>query len=319
MKNNLTIRMLAAMRYIVITLLVGGFLLTSNKAICQDKQEGGSKIHVSLKLSYKMTDGVKRLKVKLTRKENGKSVPLDDAKSPVFLYLGDIKDANPSDGSGLLGKVNINDDGTGVFMIPDNINALTSKLHEFKYLAHFGPDPVYDDADEDITISDARISIVYNGKDSVKTATATLTEWKDSAYVPVPDAEMKLGIKRAFSSFTFSDDGATTDKEGKISGNLPLDIPGNPDGTITIVASVIENDNYGTVETTQNVAWNILPKKNESFGRTLWSNQQNAPILLIIISCSIIAAIWGTLIYLVFQLFKIKKLGVKREAKENVS
>jgi len=314
MKNHLSIQRLKVLRsyWAVITLLISVFVLIGNNTIGQDKQDNSAKIPVSMKLSYKASDGVKRLKVMLTRKENKMKVPVENAKSPVALYLNDVKVADPANGTGLIGKVNINEDGEGVFDIPGNFNSLTSKLHEFKFIAKMESDPLYEDASDDITISDAKISIDYSGKDSIKSATATLTAWKDSAYVPVPDVEMKLSIKRAFSSFPFTDDGSATDKDGKISGNLPLSIPGNSDRTITIVASVTDNDSYGAIETTKNVAWNILPKTNEEFGRTLWSNQKNAPILLIIISCSIIGAIWGTLIYLVFKLFKIKKIGTQQ-------
>jgi hypothetical protein len=121
--------------------------------------------------------------------------------------------------------------------------------------------------------------------------------------------EMKLFIKRSFSLFPFGESGLTTNKEGKVSGDLPLDIPGEAGGKITIVASIIDNEDYGTIESTKKVDWNIFPKKNEEIGRTLWASGKNAPIPLILASCSIIILIWGIIIYIISRLFYIKKIG----------
>lgn len=311
MKNHLSSqrRILSHIYSVAILLLINVFVLVGNTAMCQDKDENATKKSISMSLSCKTSDGVKHVKVLVTRRENKKSIPVDNAKSPVALYLDKVKDSDPSNGTGLISKLFLNDEGEVIFDLPANFNSLTSGLHQFKFIARLESDPLYENAEEEISISDAKININYSGNDSIKTATATLTAWKDSAYVPVSGVEMKLSIKRAFSLFSFGDEGLTTDKNGNVSADLPLDIPGEPGGKITIVASVIDNDNYGSVESTKNVAWSVLPKTNEELGRTLWSRGNNAPISLVIISCSIIALIWGILIYLVFQLFKIKKIG----------
>ncbi len=318
MKNHLSYQRRKVSHFYpaLIVLLISVFVLMVNKAMCQDKQENTSKIPVTMHVSYKVINGVKQVKVRVTRKENGKRVPVDDATSPVSLYLNEAKAYNPSNGTGLIGKLSPDMDGEGIFEFPANFNSLTSGLHDYTFIAKMESDPLYEDAEEDITVSDAKISLEYSGKDSDKTATATLTEWKDTGYVPVPDVEMQLSIKRAFSLFPFSKDGATTDKNGQISADLPLDIPGNADGTITIVGSVTDNDSYGTVESTKKVAWGVLPKIDGKTGRTLWSNERNAPLFLVIISSSIIIVIWGTLIYLVTRLIKIRKIG-KLQAKIN--
>ena len=311
MKNKISSqrRMLSHIYSFVVLLFINGFVLVGNKAMCQGKQEGAEKKSISISLSCKTSDGLKHVKVKATRRENKKSIPVDNAKSPIALYLDKVGDKDPSNGTGLIGKLYLNDDGEVNFDLPDNFNSQTSGLHQFKFIVKLESDPLYEDAQEEISISDAKINIDYFGKDSIKTATATLTEWKDTAYVPVSGVEMKLSIKRAFSLFSFGGEGLTTDKSGNVSADLPLDIPGEPGGKITIVASVIDNDTYGSLESTKKVEWSVLPKTNEEIGRTLWSRGNNAPISLVIISCSIIAVIWGILIYLVFQLFKIKKIS----------
>ncbi|MBI4930620.1 MAG: hypothetical protein HY841_07650 [Bacteroidetes bacterium] len=311
MKNSITFqgRFISHFYLALVLLFVSVFVLMNNKAMSQDKKEESSKLSVIMNVSSKISDGIKTVKVQVSRKENKKLISVEDLKSPVTLYLNEVKKSDPADGTGLIGSLMLNEDGEGVFEFPEKFNKLTSALHEFTFIAKIESDPVYDDAEEEITISDAKIEIKYSGEDSIKTTSAILYEWKDSAFVPVPEAELKLSIKRTFSLFPIGEEGAVTDGKGELSAELPLDIPGNPDGTITIVASVIDHETYGTVESTKKVEWNVLPKMNEAMGRTLWSTAGNAPIPLVIACCSIIAVIWGTLFYLIFQLVKIKKLG----------
>ena len=285
------------------------FLLFGKNAMCQNNEEVLSKKPVFMNISYKISDGIKHVKVQVTKKENKKIISVHGAKSPVVLYLNDVKVSDPANGTGLIGKLFLNYDGEVVFDFSEKFNTLTSKLHKYKFIARMESDPFYEDAQQEITISEAMISIEYFGKDSIKTATATLIQWKDSEYIPVVGIEMKLFIKRSFSLFPFGESGLTTNKEGKVSGDLPLDIPGEAGGKITIVASIIDNEDYGTIESTKKVDWNIFPKKNEEIGRTLWASGKNAPIPLVLASCSIIILIWGIIIYIISRLFYIKKIG----------
>ena len=313
MKTNLSLQRRLASNLYLALILMSGFLLIGNNSMCQP--DSASKITAYMSLSYKITDGVKYVKVKVSKKENKKKVSVDNAKSPVCLYLNEVKPTDATNGTGLISKLFLDNDGVAEFELPSNFNSITSNLHEFTFIANFESDPLYEDAQEEITIADAKISIEYLGEDSIKTAIATLMEWKDSIFVPVADAELRLSIKRTFSLFHFSEEGATTDENGSITADLPLDLPGEHDGTIIIVGSVLDHEIYGTVETTKKVAWALLPKENEEMGRTLWSRGNNAPYSLIIVSCSIIFLIWGILFYLVLQLFKIKKLGKPEQSK----
>ncbi|MCX6311203.1 MAG: hypothetical protein NT084_06140 [Bacteroidetes bacterium] len=313
MKNYLTFQMrISSLFYSALSLLfIGVFVLMSNNVMAQDKKDT-TKMSISMNVSYKISDGIKHVKVQATRKENKKNVSVDNATSPVSLYLNEVKATDPSTGDGLISKLFLNEEGEVTFDLPANFNSLTSGLHEYTFIARMEADPIYQEAEEQITIADAKITVEYSGKDSIKTATATLMEWKDSAYVPVRDAELKLFIKRTFSLYPIGEEGITSDSLGQITSELPLDIPGEADGTIIIVGSVIDHETYGTVETTNKVKWAVLPKVNADMGRTLWSTGKNAPVPLIIASCTIIAIIWGTIIYLILQLFKIRKIGKQK-------
>lgn len=316
MKNNLLNRIEKILRHktIFVSLLASALILNANAAFSQEKKESASagqagKLSPRMTVSCKVSDGIKTVKVQVNRKENKKTISVTNLTSPVKLYLNKVKDFNSADGTGLISKVSLNNEGEAIFTLTADFNKLTSALHEFTFIAKIDSDPLYEDAQGEVTVSEAKIIISYSGKDSIKTASAVLSAWKDSAYVPVPNAEMKLYIKRVFSLFPIGEEGASTDKDGAISADLPLDIPGTVNGTIIIAAKIADNESYGTVEATKEVPWAVLPKVMPERGRTLWSDAQNAPLILVFSSVTIIVVIWGTIFYLVSLLIKIRKIS----------
>ena len=143
--------------------------------------------------------------------------------------------------------------------------------------------------------------------------TAELKEKNGNDWVPVKDIDMKLAVKRMDGNLSVGDkDFYTSDSTGVSSTEFKRDsIPGDQKGIITLVAEVDDNDTYGNLVTEKTVDWGkaIAPQKDFFAQRTLWSIRSEAPIWLLFAVWSIVIGIWGTIIYLVFQILKIKKLG----------
>ncbi len=57
----------------------------------------------------------------------------------------------------------------------------------------------------------------------------------------------------------------------------------------------------------------IKPAGNFFKQRTLWSTRFETPLWLLFTAYFIVIIVWGTIVYLVFQMVKIKRLG-KAEA-----
>jgi hypothetical protein len=296
-------------KIIYILFMTTALIAIDTATIAQATNDSGSKLSFTVNLRPIMSNGVRSVRVLTTRKENKKAVIVDDIKSPFNLYLNEVKDYDGTKGTGWMSSAFINNEGEGIFIFPGWFNKLPDSIHEYTFIVKMNADPKYEDVEEETTVADARISLNYAGEDSVKTIAASLSGWKEQAYVPIPTAELKLCIKRTFNFLPVGEAGATTDENGEITGELPLDIPGNANGTITLAARLEDDDKYGTVEVTKDVPWAVLPKVNPPRGRTLWSPGDNAPLLLVISSVTIIVIIWGTILYLVSLLFKIKKLG----------
>ena len=139
-----------------------------------------------------------------------------------------------------------------------------------------------------------------------------LKEKKGDEWIAVGKIEMKLSIKRLLGNLTVGEaETFTSDSTGTASAAFIKDsMPGDAKGNIILVARVEDNDSYGNLVVEKPVPWGKVAKAETNFWhRTLWSTGNRAPVWLLVIAFAIIIGVWGTLIYLVRQVLKIKKMG----------
>ncbi len=126
---------------------------------------------------------------------------------------------------------------------------------------------------------------------------------------PVAEVSVKLFVKRLFGLLPVGEE--STDETGVASFEVPNDIPGDASGKLTIIAKIEDDENYENVETEAAVNWGVIKKDDTSIvaNRSLAASRENAPIYFIIVSNLIIIGIWGTILYVVLQVFKIKRIS----------
>jgi hypothetical protein len=236
---------------------------------------------------------------------------------PVDIYLNEAEPNN------LLGKVVTDNIGKARIGLPPSFQNTWDSLNEFKFLAQSEQPAGQEALSADVTIKKAVLTIDTISEDGVRTVTAELKEKNGNDWVPVKDIEMKLGVKRLNGNLSVGDkDTYTADSSGISSAPFLRDsIPGDQQGIITLVAEVDDNDTYGNLVTEKTVDWGkaIAPQKDFFAQRTLWARGSEAPVWLLITVFAIAIGIWGTILYLVMQILKIKKLGSIVDVKENLS
>lgn len=126
---------------------------------------------------------------------------------------------------------------------------------------------------------------------------------------PVKEVAVKLYVERLFGLLPIKDE-VSTDENGVASFEFPTNLPLNSDGKLIVLAKVEDDENYGSFEAKSESTIGYKPDLSflEKRERSLSAGRDRAPIYFIIASISIISAIWGTLIYVVLQVFKLKKL-----------
>jgi len=159
---------------------------------------------------------------------------------------------------------------------------------------------------------EAKITLTFEKIDSLNVCKALVI----SDGQPVKDVPVNLSVKRLFSNLSIGD-AIATDSTGVATFEFPNDIP-SKNGKLTIFATIVDDENYMNTETSGEVNWGrVVVSDNANVDeRSFSAGRDRAPIYFIVISLIILGLIWGTLLFAVLQIFKIKKLGKIQEIKE---
>jgi hypothetical protein len=287
--------------------LVGSLVLLLGTSIDTIKAQDTEASKTTLSISYFLpANKVPYLEVNTRKKVGRKFEPVKNIRVDIYF--------NEAEPNNLLGKVITDSIGKGRIGLPPSFKNNWDSLNEFKFLAQSEPSSGQETLSADITIKKAILIVDTASAEGTRMVTAELKEKNGNDWVPVKDIDMKLAVKRMGGNLSVGDkDFYTSDSMGVSSAEFKRDsIPGDQKGIITLVAEVDDNDTYGNLVTEKTVDWGkvISPQKNFFAQRTLWSIRSETPIWLLFTVWSIVIGIWGTIIYLVFQILKIKKLGV---------
>jgi len=173
----------------------------------------------------------------------------------------------------------------------------------------------------EFTITRTSISIDTSSADGVKNISVRVMKNQSGQWIPVNGVEMKIGVERLGGILSAGDDETyTTDSTGTVTTEFKKDsLPGDQHGSFVLVAKVDDNDELGNLIVEKQVPWGVAAKTHTNFfnQRTLWSTRFKTPFWLLFMAYSIVIAVWGTIIYLVFQIIKIKKLGVAGDSRND--
>ena len=113
---------------------------------------------------------------------------------------------------------------------------------------------------------------------------------------------MKIGEEETYA----------TDSLGTASGEFKLiKLPAaDSKNNIVLVAKTEDNEQYGNLSFEKTVPWGQFVNVESNFDkRSLWGTRDKAPYWLLLIAGSIMAGVWGVIIYLIVQIRRIKKIG----------
>ncbi len=277
-------------------------MLVSFKGIAQTAEKGT----LSLTINYfNDNNKVPYLLVKAKTKVDGKFKNV--AGIPIKLNLG--KDSAGT----LIANVLTNERGEATTLIPSTLKNEWNNSVNHTFLATFSGNKKYDATTGDLTVGKAKILVDASND---KKITATFLEMKTNTWEPVKGVDVVIAVKRLGGDLNVNETATfATDSTGKATAEFKRDtIPGDAIGNITLVAKVIDNDQYGNLLIEKQVPWGAkFTAVNDFNKRTLFATGDKAPIWLLLISLSIIIAVWFTLIKLVLNIFKIRQLGKEIE------
>ena len=285
-----------------------GFLLTAAffagglNLFAQDS----TKKELIVNVCYNMSDNkMVYLMVNTSTKVERKFNPVGN--TVVNLYLDSINENN------LIAKLKTDEAGKGKAFLPPALKSSweSSPSHKFIAIAEAGKD--FDETEGKCSITKTKISIDTASDEESRSIMVTVLALNGSEWVPAKDVEMKVGISRLGGILSAGENPTyTTDSTGSVTVVFNKDrLPGDKKGNILLAAKVENNDDYGNLYVEKSVPWGVSVKPDNSFfsQRTLWSTRNRTPPWLLFMAYSIVLGVWGTIIYLLIQLVKIKKLG----------
>jgi len=287
----------------VVLLILAG--LAAFKAAAKEGEKGPLKVSIAY---YSLDNTVPYLAVNAKCKVDGKFQPVGGAT--IKLYLD--KDSTGK-GLGLIATVVTGEKGKATADIPATLEKIWKASTSHTFIAVTDKTKDFDETNTELSIAKARITI--DTADD-KNVVATVSEFKDNQWVPVKGVDVKMGIKRLGGDLQIGEEQSyTTDSLGKVKGEFKkLGMPGDKTGNIILVAKVEDNDTYGNLRIEKTEPWGVKFTANDDFfQRALWGSQFHSPFWLVFMAYSIVIGVWGTIIYLVFLIIKIKKLGKEEE------
>ena len=235
-------------------------------------------------------------------KTGRKTEPL---KGKVFnIYIDSINAGN------LIATVTTDVKGKAKSFLPPSLKAAweTGSIHTFIAVAAGN-----EDASTELVITKAKIQIDTASAEGVRSITVQVMKYENNEWVPAGEVEMKAGIQRLGGILSAgSEETYTTDSTGSVTVEFDKDsLPGDQNGNFVLVAKVEDNDLFGNLLVEKTVPWGIALTTDKAFfdQRTLWSTRFKTPYWLLFMAYSIVIGVWATIIYLIMQIIKIKKLG----------
>jgi hypothetical protein len=260
--------------------------------------QSSKKNKVRLKMNYvKIMNEEIYFEIEASSRIDKKNVKISDIE--VVIY-------NEYEGEEIgMGTAFTNMKGKAKFTIP-NINSIRpDSTNTYNVGVSFYGNDSFKKASKSISFKNADIDARIVTIDSLNYFTATLKDvTKDSL---IGGASLSVQVERLFQPLFIGDEFYITDDNGTIFVPVEDGIPGI-NGNLNIEVVMDDNEDYGTV-IDKFVAPIGTPIVMETTfdERTMWSPRNKTPLFLLIFPNLIILGMWGYIVYLTYNLFKIYK------------
>lgn len=298
-KNKIVV---AALALLVVAPL--GAIAQDSTKIAQDSTKKELVVNIGFFMNAtKITWLMVNAKTKIDKKFH----PVKDVT--ISLYLDKDSAAN------LVGKVTTDENGVAKAIIPPALKAVWQESPTHTFIGITEANKEFGETKAEATVTKTRITIDTIAGTGTRTIKVGVTAFNGNEWVPAKGVEMKVGVARLGGILAAGDEATyTTDSTGTVTAEFKKDsLPGDAKGDIVLVAKLEENDLYGNLLVEKSVPWGVATKQDNTFfdQRTLWSTRFRTPFWLLFMAYSIVIGVWGTIIYLIIQIFKIKQIGVR--------
>lgn len=301
MKHYLT-RILGLLSFIFLVGLSAPLMAQEEPAAATEEavaEEGPEMISPGVELiAVQKADGSVDLRATVKAKIERKIRKMHSLKIHYFL----VSDSGETE----LGAVNANLNGFGLLTVkPEQVIANKEGLLNFKALVKANKN--MEEGVGEASAKIARLIATPVAEDGAYAVQLKLVDLSTGTETPIPETAIGVFVKRQFNPLKVGE--GTTDEAGEATVEFPAGLPGDPNGNLTILAKLDENETYGYLEASvTGEKWGV-PVSNKSIDqpRALWST--HPPLWMLITFFVLMIAVWGHYIVIVYELFRLRKEG----------
>ncbi|NNC94227.1 MAG: hypothetical protein HKN92_01615 [Chitinophagales bacterium] len=292
--------------YIVYYLLMTFLILFSSSANVYAEEEI-EQVKPRLRLNYfKHMDDKSELVANAYFKKDGEKLFCTGAE--VLLFTSSKSDKEYS-------NTTVGEDGYARFNFnSDELSSFKDSSERYSFYVLLKESELFKERSDQLTITDAELKMEFLSEDSVKTLKVKLESFNaDSGRIlPVYRKPLKVFVERAFSPYPVGGDFNYSNEDGVVEITFPNDIFGDENGIITVIAKLDEDDDFGTIIAKSNIDWG-LPYTDyvHTEKALLIGSSREAPNIIFFGIILTVALVWGYLIYIFYNIFRIKSLGKK--------
>jgi len=255
-----------------------------------------SKINPYMLFTYlKDTDSRQILQVKMTNITQVGEVPLPGLN--IRFYNNEA----------LIGEATTDNEGNASCTIGSSLPLFASEDGSWPFSAIFEGDSLTEETYSELSISDVDIEMQVIEEVGERIVTLHATTLTGDGRVPVTGEEIGVYIPRMFSLLPVGI--GMLDENGSFRIKFPDDIPGDSLGNLTVIGRFNDHYLFGNVEKREEVRWGTEAEMAAPVYRSLWSTL--APKWMIISLAIMLLGVWGHYTYVIINLFRIRKEGLK--------
>jgi len=289
--------MKSQIKFRLISLLLIGIFLSAtgfNDLYAQDTKKN----KVRLKADYvKIMDGKSYVNITATSKIDKKNVEVSNIEIGIFNEIDDEKIK--------IGNTTTNMHGKSKFVIKDLKALKPDSTNTYNLVISFNGNDGFKKSKKTLSFKDAVIKAKLINKDSINYITATLIDKSTDSIIAGESLDVQ--VQRLFRPLRIGKEFNNTDENGTILVPVEKGIPG-VDGNLIFEVVLNDHDDFGTVKALVNASIGTPIVDESTFDqRKMWSPRNKTPLFLLIFPNILIFGMWGLIVYLFINLFKIAK------------
>lgn len=203
-----------------------------------------------------------------------------------------------------------NDKGVAEIHFADGIVFPEEKDGSWTFSSEFEGNDTIEAGSSEISITDVILDMTLAEVDTIKTITINAKKVILGNKTPVTTETVVVYVPRMFSLLPLGE--VTLDESGTGSLEFPVDLPGDKEGNVTIIARFEDHPSFGNIEKRKTIKW-ALPSEYSvpSTHRALWT--KGAPRWMIYTLSILLTGVWAHYLYAIICLIRIK-IEARKEA-----